>query len=249
MRKKKNFYTKNKKYIWLWVFIIITLGIFSIKSISLPIRGTFQEVSVEIGKIFKPKKVILEEYDKNLIESLRKENEDLRNLLNYKESLANYNIIPASIIYRNNILENTIIIDCGKKEGTKKDNIVVTEKGLIGKVVEVYGHSSLVQLLTDTKTSNKVAVSIFSNEKEFYGVLEGYDLSEKEFKITITENTNEIELGSQVLTNGLGGIYPNGIFVGTVSKITKDELGISIVLKVKSKVDFMKIGYVFVLGK
>ena len=90
---------------------------------------------------------------------------------------------------------------------------------------------------------------IFSNDKEFHGVLEGYDIVEKNFKVTSIENTNEIEVGSQVVTNGLGGIYPNGIFVGTVSKTTKDELGISTILKVESKIDFTKIGYVFVLGK
>lgn len=249
MRKKKSFYKKNKKYIWLWILLISLLGVFSTISFSTTVRGIFQDISVEIGKLLKPKKIILEEYDKNLIESLRKENENLRNLLNYKESLANYNIIPASIIYRSNNLENTITIDCGKKEKIERENIVVTDAGLIGKVIEVYGHSSLVQLLTDNKKSNKVAVSIFSNDKEFLGVLEGYDALEKEFKITSIETTNEIELGSHVVTNGLGGIYPNGIFVGTVSNVTKDELGVSIILKVKSKVNFTKIGYVFVLGK
>lgn len=248
-KRRRKFYQKNKKYIWLWILSISLLSIFSVISFSPKVRGTFQEISVEIGKIFKPKKIILEEYDKNLIESLRKENENLRNLLNYKESLANYNIIPASIIYRSNDLENTITIDCGKKENVDCENIVVTDAGLIGKVIEVYEHSSLVQLLIDDKKSNKVAVSIFSNDKEFLGVLEGYDALEKEFKITSIETTDEIEPGSQVVTNGLGGIYPNGIFVGTVSKITKDELGIATVLKVKSKVDFTKIGYVFVLRK
>ena len=249
MRKKKNFYKKNKKYIWLWVFVISLLGIFSMVPFLPQVRGIFQEISVEVGEVFKQRKITLEEYDKNLIESLRKENENLRNLLNYKQSLADYTIIPASIIYRNNNLENTMIINCGKKQNVENENIVVTENCLIGKVIEVYKNSSLVQLLTDTKTLNKVAVSIFSNDKEFHGVLEGYDIVEKNFKVTSIENTNEIEVGSQVVTNGLGGIYPNGIFVGTVSKTTKDELGISTILKVESKIDFTKIGYVFVLGK
>ncbi len=249
MRKKKNFYKKSRKYIWLWVFLIGLLGISSTVSFSTQMRGTFQDIGVEIGKLFKKRTIVLEEYDKNLIESLRKENENLRNLLNYKLSLANYNIIPATIIYRNTNLENTIIIDCGKKQNIDFENIVVTEKGLIGKVIEVYKNSSLVQLLTDTKKSNKVAVSIFSSDKEFHGVLDGYDALEKEFKVTSIENTTEIEVGSEVVTNGLGGLYPNGIFIGTVSKITKDEIGVSIVLKVKSKVDFTNIGYVFVLGK
>jgi len=81
------------------------------------------------------------------------------------------------------------------------------------------------------------------------GVSQLINALEKEFKVTSIENTTEIEVGSEVVTNGLGGLYPNGIFIGTVSKITKDEIGVSIVLKVKSKVDFTNIGYVFVLGK
>ncbi len=248
-KRKKSLYKKNKKYGILWFILIGGFALFGIFSFSLPWRGIFQDFGVSVGKFFTRDAVKLERYDRDLIVSLRKENEQLRNLLNFKESLTDYEIIPSSVIYRESAWEDTLIIDCGKKDGISPNMAVVTENGLIGKVEEVYQKSSLVRLLTDTMNPMKVAVSIVSNNQEYHGVLDGYDSSSHTFLVTSIQEVEGLELGSTVVTNGLGNLFPSGIIVGTVSEVTTDALGISLVVKVDSAVDFYQLGYVFVLRK
>lgn len=248
-KRKKNYLRKTRKYGILWGIILGCFILFSIFSFSTSWRGFFQDISVSVGKIFAKDKVNLERYDRELIASLRQENEQLRDLLKYKESLADYEMIPATVVYRESAWEDTLIISSGKKEGISLNMAVVTDDGLIGKVEEVYNHSSLVRLLTDSMKVNKVAVSIFSNNQEFHGVLDGYDSSSHTFSVTSIQNIESLEIGSQVVTNGLGNVFPSGVPVGTVSEVTTDALGISLVIKVESSVDFYRLGYVFVLGK
>lgn len=250
MRKKqRNLFKKKKRYLLVWVIVVVFLFLFSIFSTTVPWRGVFQDFSVAVGRLFVKDQVHLERYDRELIASLREENEELRKLLDFKTSLVDYEMIPSSVIYRSSAFEDTIIIDCGEKEGVSVNMAVVTEQGLIGKVEEVYSHSSLVRLLTDSIKSSKVAVSIFSNEEEFHGILDGYDPTSKTFSVTSIQNIETLEIGSRVVTNGLGSLFPSGIFVGTVSEVTTDTLGVSLVMKVQSSVDFYQLGYVFVLGK
>ncbi len=248
-KRKKSMFHKNKKYGVLWILLVIGFFIFGIFSFSFPWRGVFQDFSVSIGKFFTGPTVNMERYDRDLLVSLREENEQLRDLLGYKDSLANYEMIPAMVVYRTSSFEDTLIVDCGKKDGVSVDMAVVTEDGLIGKVEEVYSKSSLVRLLTDTMHPMKVSVSIHSNEHEFHGVLDGYDASSNTFLVTSIEDVKDLELGSKVISNGLGNVFPSGIEIGAVSEVTTDALGISFVVKVETNVNFQHLGYLFILGK
>lgn len=250
MRKKqRNLFKKKKRYLFVWGIFVMFLFLLTIFSVSSSWRGIFQDFSVAIGKLFVKDQVHLERYDRELIAALREENEELRKLLDFKTSLVDYEMISSSVIYRSSSFDDTIIIDRGEKDGVSVNMAVITEHGLIGKVEEVYHHSSLVRLLTDSIKGNKVAVSIFSNEEEFHGILDGYDYGSKTFSVTSIQNIESLQIGSQVVTNGLGSLFPSGIFVGTVSEVTTDTMGISLVVKVQSSVDFYQLGYVFVLGK
>jgi len=248
-KRKKSMFHKNKRYGVLWIVLVACFFLFGIFSFSFSWRGIFQDFSVSIGKFFTGPTVNMERYDRDLLVSLRKENEQLRDLLGYKDSLANYEIIPAMVVYRTSSFEDTLIVDRGKKDGVSMNMAVVTEDGLIGKVTEVYSKSSLIHLLTDTMNPIKVSVSIHSNEEEFHGVLDGYDASSHTFLVTSIENVDHLELGSKVITNGLGNVFPSGIEIGTVSEVTTDALGVSFVVKVKTNVNFEHLGYLFILGK
>jgi len=248
-KRKKNMFHKNKKYGVLWIVLVIGFFVFGIFSFSFSWRGVFQDFSVSIGKFFTGPTVSMERYDRDLLISLRKENEQLRDLLDYKDSLANYEMIPAMVVYRTSSFEDTLIVDRGKKDGVAINMAVVTEDGLIGKVEEVYKKSSLIHLLTDTMYPIKVSVSIHSNEKEFHGILDGYDPASNTFLVTSIEDIKDLELGSLVITNGLGNVFPSGIEIGTVSEVTTDALGVSFVVKVKTNVNFQHLGYLFILGK
>ena len=64
----------------------------------------------------------------------------------------------------------------------------------------------------------------------------------------IADNT-EIKEGDMVLTTGMGDIFPSGILVGKVSKITKDNFDLARTVEVKSDVNFDDIRYVTILKR
>ena len=71
-----------------------------------------------------------------------------------------------------------------------------------------------------------------------------YDYNDKSLIVEGISNTDHIENGAYVYTSGLGGVFPRGILVGTVSSITTDEYDLSKIIKVKPSADFEDINYV-----
>ena len=67
--------------------------------------------------------------------------------------------------------------------------------------------------------------------------------------VTSIRSTSDIQVGSIVETNGLGEVFPSGIYVGEVVAIINDDLGVSKILKVKPKSSLEDIRYVMVLGR
>lgn len=248
MRKRKShFYKPNLMYLLFWVILVICF--FGIQIFSFSIPNLFQNIGVFFGKPFAKQEIDLKRYDQELINELRKENALLREMLDYKESNVDYSIISASVIFRNVNWQDTLIIDSGTKNGVSTDMSVVTEDGLIGYIKEVYQDSSLVQLLTDPINQSKVAVSILSGGNEITGILDHYDTDSNNFYVTCIRKQDNIEIGSSVITNGLGNKFPSRIPVGTVKEVTTDPLGVSTILKIEPSVDFDQLGYVLILGK
>ena len=63
------------------------------------------------------------------------------------------------------------------------------------------------------------------------------------------DKNSEIKIDDIVVTNGLGGIFPSGIYVGKVKKIEKDNYDLSKIVYIDIKDNFKNINYVMVLGR
>lgn len=248
MRKRRKQWKKNRKYLFLWIGLVILFFLGFLFPIGYFYRGFFADTINSFRDLYSFKEVTLSNYLDQELEAIKKENEQLRNLLSYKESFASFTVIPTSVLSRGNDWDEVLTINVGKKEGADIGMAVVSEKGLVGRVVEVYASSSLVQLLTRPLDTNQVAVSVHSENGTFSGILQGYDSSTNDFLVSLF-HPGEVSLGSSVSTNGLGSFYPSNIPVGSVREITKDTLGITTVLRVSPSVNFDFLGYLFVLAK
>lgn len=181
---------------------------------------------------------------------LRKEIESLKEELDISYVLTDYDNINASVVSRNiNYWYNTITINKGKKNGIKEEMPVINGSGLIGKVVSVTNYTSTVKLITTSDTSNKISVTIISNNEKVNGLINGYDLENGLLKVEGISNTKSVKVGDIVYTSGLGGIFPSGILIGKVEEITTDNYDLSKIINVIPSADFDNINYVSILKR
>ena len=206
-----------------------------------------------------------------LYENAQRENEELRELLNMNESLTGFNRISAKVIGRDSTYWNDqVTLNVGANDGIEEDMVVMNSQGVIGKIQKVQDSTSVVKLLTCEDKNNKVAVRINLGNNEdqsegdsseadqqeqdqqqerassVEGILESYDTNEQAYVVSLLDD-QAVEEGMQVVTSGKGGIYPSGLFVGTVKKVETLDNQLGQVIYVEPVSNFQYFDYVTVI--
>ncbi|SFA48051.1 rod shape-determining protein MreC [Anoxybacillus pushchinoensis] len=183
------------------------------------------------------------------VESLKKENERLRELLEKKESLRDFLAIQATVIGRNpDRWKETLIVNKGSQHGVEKNMAVITPQGLIGKVRSVSPFSATVQLLSAKDRQNRISAFIQGDENVF-GLIEGYDEEREALLLKRIPYDAKIKKGQRVFTSGLGGIFPKGLFIGEVEEVVADEYGLTQIAYVKPAANFYDIDDVIIVKR
>jgi len=168
------------------------------------------------------------------LRDLKKENELLRRALNlglekeFKLSLAQ--------IIGKDISQDFILIDKGTKEGVLKDMPVITEeKVLVGKIYEVYEDFSKVQLLSHKNSVFDTNLGLAKGQGNFNILLE----------LILREKT--VLKGDIVKSSALGGIFPQGLLVGEIQAVKKNDVRPFQQADVKPAFDISKTGKLFII--
>lgn len=214
----------------------------------MKIEKVFKDIGVRIENFLIPKVSI---YDDEVVSGmnreLEEENQELKEMLELSSS--EYHFIHATVVQREIDWYSELTIDKGEKDGIYPDMAVVSHHGLIGKIIKTTDHSSIVKLLSANANSMKVAVDIKNEIETFHGIIDGYLEEEALIQVNNINKNSNIEIGDLVYTNGLGGIYPSGIYIGRVVEVTYDSLGLSKIAKVKSDFSYDKLRYVTVIDR
>lgn len=185
---------------------------------------------------------------KNVNSSLEKEIQELKKVLDLNRTFTEYDIVNATVLSRNkSYWFHTLTVDKGTKDGIKDDMAVITKEGLVGKTTHVTRNSSEIKLITSDDLNYKVSVSIAVGSGDTYAILSGYDQKTSTVKVTGVDKDSDVKEGDVVLTSGLGGLFPRGIYIGTVDKIDSDKYHLSKTLYVKTSQDFNQLHYVTIL--
>lgn len=181
---------------------------------------------------------------------LRRQLEKMKEELNIEYTLSDYEYLNATVISRNvGYWYNKLTINKGSYNGVEKDMVVISSKGLIGRVVKTSTFTSDVRLITTSDTNNKISVHVSNGDNNLYGVINGYDYKKSVLELEGISNTKDVNVGDYVYTSGLGGIFPAGILIGTVTEITTDSYDLAKIMKVTPSVDFNDINYVSILKR
>ncbi len=170
-----------------------------------------------------------------------RENERLRRLLGFSEKFAMTGSVVAGKILGHDFdrIVNTLIVDVGERDGVKKNMAVVTAEGLVGSVFEVYRSSSSVRVIMDMNSRISASAGGINGIIRWEG---GTFLRMYGLPLSTTPKP-----GQKVYTTGLGGLYPEGIFIGTVAGSKFDDVEQYASVNVKSNVDFSNVQEVFII--
>ena len=183
-------------------------------------------------------------------DELKKQLEEMKELLNINDTLADYTELNAVVINRDlGYWYDTITINKGEHDGVTIGMPAVVGEGLIGKVISTTTFNSTIRLITATDVVDKISVKIQNGNKYVYGILSSYDSEAKTHIIEGISQTEEIENGAIVTTTGMGDIFPAGVMIGKITGVRTDTFDLSNVLEMKSEVDFDNINYVTLLKR
>lgn len=151
-----------------------------------------------------------------LLNELLSENDRLRDALKFKQLTSPQAVMAEVIGKEMSPISATLTINKGSDQGIKKDMAVITFSGVVGRVQAVLAGSSKIILLTDP--GNTLAVRVQRNREE--GLLEGKLVN---CALKYVSYYADIQQGDLLVTSGLDGIYPKGLAVATVVKVTKRD--------------------------
>jgi len=181
-------------------------------------------------------------------DELSQENERLKALLDFKEENPDLTVYGARVIGKSpGNWFNTLTIDRGSEDGVAVDMAVVTEKGLVGRVIEVGGHWSKVLSIIDSQC----AVSAIAQRSRDNGTLQGdttlYD-GEGLCRMVYLPQDATVREGDIVITSGLGDIFPKGLPIGTVVGLENEPFAVYKTALIQPGVDFKHLEEVLVIG-
>ncbi len=164
----------------------------------------------------------------------------LQALLGFREQFISKTLAAQVIGSSGSEQSRSVYIDKGSRDGIKPDMAVITAEGVVGKVLRVFKTTSQVLLVND-QTSG---VGAILEKSRLQGVLRGTPLGEVVLEKVMSDET--VQPGERVLTSGGDQIFPKGLPVGTVTKVSPGpELFLNI--RVKPAADLNRLEEVLVI--
>ncbi|MFQ6092190.1 MAG: rod shape-determining protein MreC [bacterium] len=179
--------------------------------------------------------------ENSLLREAKLENERLRKLLEF-EGKSQFRLLPAAVIgWDADRTVNSVLINIGQRKGVEKNMPVITPDGLVGKVYRAMPGTSVVQLLLDPNCR----VSAIVQRSRVLGIVE-WERGTQCFLKNV-QARSDVREGDEVVTSGMGGIFPKGLSLGRVSKATGEKWELFKEIIVVPAVDFTHLEEVFVL--
>jgi rod shape-determining protein MreC len=174
------------------------------------------------------------------LREVERENELLRQLLNYTRSNPQLSYQTTTVIGRSIGVDPTnllyfVYVDVGARDGVAENMPVITDRGLVGRVTAVGPNSAQVLMLIDPAS----AVNALIQNSRVTGLVRGnIDGTLTMERIPQNEKVNP---GDIVLTSGLGGNFPDKLVIGQVTEVMKRDQDMFQTARIRPTVDFGKL--------
>ena len=163
-------------------------------------------------------------------------------LLDYERTVPDNRYAAANVIGRDSSpFLGYIMIDLGSDAGLARDMPVVTQQGLVGTIVQLTCCASVVRLVTDADSAVNARLQTSRDEGIAVGSFSGG------LELQFLSQQATVALGDTVLTSGLGGTYPEGLVLGTVSAVQRQDYEVLQKAILSPAVDFSRLEIVLVI--
>lgn len=142
--------------------------------------------------------------------------ERLQRMLGFKEHYI-YKTLPAQVIGTGGTDQSQVLyIDKGSDDGLQQDMPVITADGVVGKLKDVFPHTSQVLLITDPTSG----VGVILQTTRTRGILKGRAFGQ--LQVIDISPDSRIKAGEPIITSGGDQVFPRGLTVGTVDRVIAD---------------------------
>ncbi len=186
----------------------------------------------------------LAQYQAELVElrEIESDYERLTGLLDYTTTREDQGFVMADVIDVDQSGQlRTITVNRGRRDGLAVGMPVVTQQGLVGRVLNVGAGASRVLLITDPTSAVSVRIQRNRVEGTILGQLSG------NLRLTFVPLDQDIQESDIIITSGLGGNFPPDIVVGVVTSIRQFEFELYQEAQVRSFNDFDTLEFVLVV--
>jgi rod shape-determining protein MreC len=145
-----------------------------------------------------------------------KQGQRLQALLDFQEKYIYKTVAAQAIGASGSDQARVFYLDKGSADGLDRDMAVITPDGIVGKVRDVFPHTAQVLAIND-QTSG---AGVILETTRIRGILRGNAAGQPQIVGILADQ--RIQPGEKVLTAGGDQIFPRGLAVGVVQKITRD---------------------------
>jgi rod shape-determining protein MreC len=138
-------------------------------------------------------------------------------------------------------MSRSIVVDRGERSGVKPGLAVLSEQGVVGKVIAASRHSARVLLLED----HNCAADVLDQRSRIHAIVAG--AVDDGVVLKYVQRSEDVKPGDRLVTSGLDGVFPRGLLVGTISQVRPQSSGLFLDVRVAPAVNFRQLEQVLVL--
>ena len=180
--------------------------------------GEIKEVYKDNQELREENKKLLNLYDKMKV--LEVENKLLSNLLNYVAPPEAKYVTARIIAEEGDAFSHSVIAYTGDSDKVKKGQVVLSDRGVVGRVDKVGNMYSKILLITDI--NSRIPVMVEKNRVR--GILAGDNTSIPQMVFIPLDA--DLSVGDRIITSGVAGVFPSGLPIGQISSIEKNKVTI-----------------------
>lgn len=180
--------------------------------------GEIKEVYKDNQDLREENKKLLNLYDKMKV--LEVENKLLSNLLNYVAPPEAKYVTARIIAEEGDAFSHSVIAYTGDSDKVKKGQVVLSDRGVVGRVDKVGNMYTKILLITDI--NSRIPVMVEKNRVR--GILAGDNTAIPQMVFIPLDA--DLSVGDRIITSGVAGVFPSGLPIGQISSIEKNKVTI-----------------------